>query len=110
MEIHPLYFLFIAFIGIAYIYYTRRNTQRLAYYKRLRREYIERHQDIEAPKKHALEQGHPWVGMNKELLISLFGDPSRKRPMNEDASRMIWTLDRIYVLMVDDRVETWNHR
>jgi len=110
MGFHPLYFLFIAFIAFAYIYYTRRNKQRSAYYNRLRKAYIEKNQDLEPPKKNALAQGHPWVGMDKELLVSLFGDPSRKRPMNEDASQMIWTLDRIYVLMVDDRVQTWNHR
>ena len=110
MGIDPIYFLFIAFIVLAYIYHTRKNKQRSAYYNRLRREYIDQNQDLEASKKHALEQGHPWLGMDKELLIGLFGDPSRKRPMNEDASQMIWTLDRIYVLMVDDRVQTWNQR
>lgn len=110
MEWNPLYLLFFAFIVGAYIYYTKKNKQRTEYYQNLRAQYISKHLDLEPERKMELEAGHPWEGMNTKLLIELFGEPYRKRPMNSDASQMIWTYGSFFVYVDSGRVETWNQR
>jgi len=110
MEWNPLYLLFIAFIIGAYIFYTKKNKQRSEYFQSLRDQYIREHPDLDLERRTNLEAGRPWEGMNTELLIELFGEPYRKRPMNNDASRTIWTYGSLFVYVENGRVGTWNRR
>lgn len=111
MEMQPLYYLFfLAFVIIAYMYYTRKNRQRTAFFEAARKKYIEAKRELDSDKKESLEKGYPWEGMSTELLLQLFGEPYRKRPMNNDASETIWTYGRLFVLVENGRVVTWHDR
>ena len=111
MTMEPIYLIFIiVFIIGAYLYHTKATKQRSAHFSNMRKHYLAEHPDLQDDKRDLLERGYPWVGMDCELLNKLFGEPYRKRPMNEDASQTIWTYPRIYVLVKDNQVRTWNDR
>jgi len=110
MAFNPLYIFFVLFIVAAYIYYTKKKTRQDEFFRMRRKQYLEEHQGLDSEKIEALEHGHPWIGMDTEILKDLFGEPYRQRPMNSDASETIWSYGRIYVLVDDNRVKTWSNR
>ena len=111
METDLLYYAaFAVFIIIAYGYYARKNRRLREYFQRCRDEYIRENGGLEKDKRRALEEGHPWEGMDTQLLLRLFGEPYRKRPMNSDASKTIWTYGSIFVLVENQQVTTWKKR
>lgn len=104
------YAAFIIFILTAYGFYTRKNRRNREFFEKCREDYLRQNEELEEEKRQALKAGHPWEGMDTELLIRLFGEPYRKRPMNNDASQTIWTYGSLFVLVENQRVITWKER
>jgi len=111
MEPEWLYYAaFLVFIIIAYGFYTRKNRRNREFFEKRREIYIREEEGLEEEKRQSLTAGHPWEGMDTELLVRLFGEPYRKRPMNNDASQTIWTYGNLFVLVESQRVITWKER
>lgn len=101
---------FLLFIVGAWFYYDRKMKSRKAHYAKKRLQYIQLHGELTNEQKQNLEQGTPWKGMASSLLVELFGEPHRKRVLNQSVSKFIWTYSDQFVYLEEDVVIEWKEK
>jgi len=60
--------------------------------------------------KNNLSKGLPWIGMESKTLLELFGEPSKKRILNDTMTRFIWSYGKIFIYVNDNKVAEWKKR
>lgn len=106
-----LYYIpFFLFIIAAYLYYQSKNRKRDRFYREERLDYIKDHPGLSAEQLENLSQGLPWTGMDSETLIALFGEPRRKRVLDQTLTRVIWSYADLFVYLNNGKVAEWKGR
>lgn len=101
---------FVLFIIGAYIYYTVKNRDQKKYYKKIRDDYLRNRKDITPEQSDNLSKGIPWQGMDSSLLITLFGEPRRKRVLDQSLTKTIWSYADLFVYLDNGIVIEWKSK
>jgi hypothetical protein len=104
------YIPFFLFIIAAYIYYQRKGKREQLFYRTRRIEFLDNNKNLTEEQSNNLSHGLPWNGMESGILIELFGEPRRKRVMDQSMTRTIWSYGELFVYIDDDRVIEWKRR
>ena len=104
------YIPFFLFIIAAYFYYQQKSRKKDLFYREERLDYVKDHPELAKEHSENLSQGLPWVGMDSETLISLFGEPRRKRVLDQSLTRVIWSYADLFVYLNEGRVAEWKSR
>lgn len=104
------YIPFFLFIIAAWFYYQRKMKIRHKFYREKREQYIQENTLLTNEQKENLSKGLPWKGMDSGLLSGLFGEPTRKRALDQSASKSIWSYGTLFVYLDGDIVYEWKSR
>ncbi|MBB6479577.1 hypothetical protein [Spirochaeta isovalerica] len=108
---NKLYLLpFLLFLVGAWFYFSRRQMKLKIFYAEQRQRYIESHSELTGEQKASLSKGEPWPGMPSKILIELFGEPDRKRVLDQSVTRFIWTYPDLFVYISGDEVAEWKKK
>lgn len=102
-----LYIPFLIFIAGAYFYYYKKSLNQLRHYKEKRRQFLKENPDLSSDKIKNLSADLPWKGMESQLLLNLFGEPRRKRELDQSLERTIWSYGDLFVYVNDNKVIEW---
>ena len=106
-----IYFIpFFIFIIGAYIYYSHQAKQQKQYYNKIRDEYRLNTKDLSVEQSENLTKGIPWQGMDSSLLITLFGEPRRKRVLDQSLTKSIWSYADLFVYLDKGIVIEWKSK
>ena len=105
-----IYVLFILFIPAAYFYYHGKGKKKEQFYRNKRKTYISENPGLTDEQSDNLSSGLPWIGMNSNTLIELFGEPGRKRMLNESMTKYIWSYGKIFIYLHENIVVEWKKR
>lgn len=101
---------FILFIIGAYIYYSHQANKQNNYYKNKRHIFLQETKTLSEDQSNNLTKGIPWQGMDSSLLITLFGEPRRKRVLDQSLTRMIWSYSDLFVYLDNEIVMEWKRK
>ncbi|MBN2657608.1 MAG: hypothetical protein JXR86_11160 [Spirochaetales bacterium] len=101
---------FLLFLIAAWLYYSRNQKKQNAYYAEQRKQYMESHPQLPEEQRTNIRNGEPWPGMKTELLIDLFGEPGRKRVLDQSVTRFIWSYSDLFVYITGDEVVEWKRK
>lgn len=101
---------FLAFIVGAYIYYSRKAQNLKGKYDLKRHEYLRESSELSKEQRENLNNGIPWKGMDSALLIKLFGEPRRRRFLDQSLTKMIWSYADLFVYLDNDTVIEWKKK
>jgi len=108
---NKLYILpFFLFLIASWFYYKGKMNRQKALLSSKREEYIRSRPDLPEDQKINLEKGEPWPDMPVDLLVELFGEPMRKRVLDQSVTRFIWSYGDLFVYVSGDRVAEWKKR
>ena len=108
--INLMYIPFLLFIIAAYFYYHQKLQNRERYYKSKRNEFLYNNPGLTEEQTNNLNLDLPWIGMESSLLTELFGDPKRKRVLDQSMKRIIWSYPNLFVYLNEDKVAEWKSR
>ncbi len=101
---------FLIFIVGAYIYYSQQAQKQKNYYRKQRDEYLQSSKNLSEDQSQNLTDGIPWQGMDSGLLILLFGEPRRKRVLDQSLTKMIWSYADLFVYLDNEIVIEWKRK
>jgi len=104
------YLPFFLFIIAAYIYYQQKNKKTDIHYSEKRAEYLSDSNTLTEEQSENLSHGLPWVGMESHVLIDFFGEPRRKRVLDQSLTRVIWSYGDLFVYIDCGKVIEWKNR
>ena len=105
-----MYLPFLLFIIAAYIYYMIREKRKVQFYRDKRAQYINKNSDLTEEQSQNLTQNLPWVGMESSILLDLFGEPRKKRILDQSLTRVIWSYADTFIYINDGFVVEWKNR
>ena len=106
-----IYYLpFLVFIVASYVYYQRKNKKQDQRFNNIRDEYISENSTLTEEQTDSLSKGFPWIGMDSPVLIELFGEPRRKRVLDQSLTRTIWSYGNLFVYINNGKVTEWKSR
>jgi len=105
-----MYIPFFLFIIAAYIYYQRKEKKQEQFFIEERNSYIRKNPELPEEKSQNLLSGIPWTGMDTATLVSLFGEPRRKRVLDGSMTRLIWSYSDIFIYIDREKVIEWKKK
>ena len=104
------YIPFLLFVAAAWIYYDFRLKKNNRLYRDRREKFIQKNSGLTSEQRENLSAGIPWRGMNTELLTELFGEPQRKRILDQSLTRTIWSYGTLFIYVENGKVTEWKRR
>jgi hypothetical protein len=106
-----LYYIpFFLFIAGAYYYYSSKAKKQAYFYNNKRKNYITENSDLTEQQVTNLQKDLPWEGLTSAELTMLFGEPRRKRVLDESLTKYIWSYADIFIYIKDDKVVEWKKK
>jgi len=105
-----LYIPFFLFIIGAYIYYWKKGQKQEQYFKEKRAQYILGNPGLSSEQTENLSSDLPWIGMDTLTLTSLFGEPRKKRVLDQSMTRFIWSYTNLFIYIYEGSVAEWKSR
>lgn len=111
LRMNGLYYIpFFLFIIFSWLYFQRKMKRRDDHYNEVREQYLRERPELPSEQVSALRRKEPWIGMDSRLLTELFGEPHRKRGLDQLQTRFIWSYSRFFVYISDSEVAEWKKR
>lgn len=110
MNSYAYYIPFLAFVAAAWIYYDLRLKKRNRIFREKREAFVRETEGLTEEQRSNLISGLPWKGMDTATLAELFGEPQRKRILDQSLTRTIWSYGTIFVFVENDAVTEWKKR
>lgn len=108
---NKLYYIpFFLFLIGAYYFYNNRAKKQTQFYKEKRDLYIKEHPDLTVEQSENLQKNIPWSGMDSATLTGLFGEPGRKRVLEQSLTKFIWSYPDLFVYIHKGTVVEWKQK
>ncbi|MDA3812055.1 MAG: hypothetical protein PF518_17185 [Spirochaetaceae bacterium] len=105
-----MYIPFFLFIIGAFVYYQKKERKKELLFKEKRQQFVLEHPDLSVEQSENLSSGLPWIGMDSSTLTSLFGEPVKKRILDQSMTRFIWSYPNLFIYLYEDNVAEWKNR